>query len=142
MNLLDPHYGRDAVLAALEGDYSKLAARLRRAAEVAATRDENILISHELNLAADIIDRPTGRKRGPLTGPLQAEDKPKKSIIVAGEVLRLSHGYTKGEVAAAVMEVAKKFGRSEASVKNHIRIAKRYLDGKWWEFKVRKFSPN
>jgi hypothetical protein len=137
MTLTSPFAGLHAVLKATakKGDYGPLAAHLR-----AAARGEATLQPDELNLAADII-KPL--RRGPHTSPAQQYIRPTKSLTVAGDVLRLSHGYTRGEVAGAVMEVAKKSKpqRGEAWVKGHIKIAKAFLGGQWWQFKVTKFRP-
>jgi hypothetical protein len=132
MMLTSPFAGLHAIFKATEkNDYGPLAAHLR-----AAARGEATLQPDELILAADII-KPL--RRGPHTSSAQQYIRPTKSLTVAGDVLRLSHGYTRGEVEGAVKQVARDNHRSEAWVKGCIKNAKPFLGGKWWDFKVRKF---
>jgi hypothetical protein len=126
MTLTSPFAGLYAVIAAEDGDRGPLAARLRNPVVT--------LSIWERNYVADVF-KP--RRRGPRTGEAQAIRARSESLEVARTVIRLSNGYARWHIKNAKVDAAEQHRCTKSKLKDHIRVAQRFLGGEWWRANCR-----
>src|SRR5260370_28001784 len=108
--ITSPFSGLPAMYADLDGERGPLIARVR---------DPTVVLTIlERNYIADLLKKP--RKR-----PLDAKAirERGKGLEIAKTVIRLSNGYSPGQIKTAIIDAAKKHGCSPRKVNEHIQFA-------------------